>query len=594
MKITKKILFVAFLMSTILIGQVWAQAVVDNFDRATLGSNWTADPEYQIVSNTLANTATTSGWSYLAVYNALANPFAASIKWATGGLSDQDGANSGGIAMYLSSASTNANGYFILRRFGSIDLHPIINGVVQRGTLISTTNATQPTPGPGDVIKVVASTDATGHHFQVYLNGNLDGTVSDPNKLYGNGSTLYAGVSLYGNMANNIDNFTLYAPIITVTSPNGGETWIANSTHNITWTSSDFTGNVKIELSVDSGANWTTIAASVTNSGSYSWTVPSTPSTTCLIRVSDAADGTPSDVSDAVFRIDPETEEVTLTSPNGGENWIINTNQEITWTASSIIPFVRLEYSIDNGVTYTEITASTPNDGSYTWTVPAQVTDQARIRIKDALDGLPSDASDGPFSISALVTLTVPDASGQPGTGGNIVNVWLNNQTNVRGVLLRLTDSPNYLAATNVVAVGRATGFTADMSDNGTYVQILLVSYAGAVIPTGNGPILQITYDADPAAPYGSVSTLSLSHVTVTDANSQLVVPELVDGEFHYVMSGDVVANGAVEQVDLDRMAELVLGTGTAMTEYELLSGDMDHDGDVDLYDLLEVYDLVY
>ena len=38
-------------------------------------------------------------------------------------------------------------------------------------------------------------------------------------------------------------------PAITITSPNGGETWLKDSTHDITWTSSGNTGsNVRIEL----------------------------------------------------------------------------------------------------------------------------------------------------------------------------------------------------------------------------------------------------------------------------------------------------------------------------------------------------------
>ncbi len=591
MKIERIISLLAFIIVLVFNGHAGAQAVVDNFDRAALGANWTADPEYQIVSGELANTSTTPAWSYLAVYNAVANPFEVSFKWAAS--ADVEGANSGGVAIYLNSASTNASGYFILRRYASIDLHPIINGLVDRGTVIATVAATQPAPGPGDVIKVVASTDGTGHHFQVYLNNALDGTLSDPNKLFGNVSPLYAGVSLYGNRNNNIDDFTLRAPVLTLTSPNGGEIWIVNSTHNITWNSSDFTGNVKIELSVDGGANWTTVAASVANTGSYSWTIPNSPSTTCLIRISDAADGEPSDVSDANFRIDPETEQIELTSPNGGENWIVNTNQEITWTATSIIQFVRIEYSVDNGATWTLITASTPNNGSYTWTVPAQITTQARIRVADALDGLPLDGSDAPFSISALVTLHVPNSSGQPGTSGNIVYVWMNNQTNVRGVLFRLTDTPDELTATNVTAVGRATGFTVSMSDNPPYVQVILVSTSGAVIPTGDGPIVQITYDIDAGATLGTTSAMDLSNVTISDANGNLVVPELQSGQFHYVLSGDVDASGVVDAADVDRLVEIVLGTGNAMTDFELLSGDMDHDGDVDLYDLLAVLDLI-
>jgi hypothetical protein len=105
---------------------------VDDFNRASLGGNWTADPEYVIASNTLDNSATTASWGYLAIYNAVVNPVEVSFKWANTPLCDTEGANSGGIAIYLDSPSVNANGYCVLRRYGSLDLHPVINGVMDR------------------------------------------------------------------------------------------------------------------------------------------------------------------------------------------------------------------------------------------------------------------------------------------------------------------------------------------------------------------------------------------------------------------------------------------------------------------------------
>ena len=90
---------------------------------------------------------------------------------------------------------------------------------------------------------------------------------------------------------------------VTVTAPNGGESWAAGSAQNITWTSANLT-NVKLDYSTDGGASWTAIATSVSASaGSFSWTVPSTATTQALVRVSDAADGVPSDASNAVFTI---------------------------------------------------------------------------------------------------------------------------------------------------------------------------------------------------------------------------------------------------------------------------------------------------
>ncbi|MBN1481955.1 hypothetical protein EH223_06490 [candidate division KSB1 bacterium] len=89
---------------------------------------------------------------------------------------------------------------------------------------------------------------------------------------------------------------------ITVTAPNGGESWEVASVQTITWTSSGTSGTVKLEYSTDDGSNWTEIEASITDDGSYDWTVPDTPSDLCLVRVSDT-DGNPSDVSNGVFSI---------------------------------------------------------------------------------------------------------------------------------------------------------------------------------------------------------------------------------------------------------------------------------------------------
>ena len=91
-------------------------------------------------------------------------------------------------------------------------------------------------------------------------------------------------------------------PYIAVTSPNGGENWLVGSSHNITWTSSGNSGNVKIEYSTNNGTNWTSIIASTPDDGSYTWTIPNAPSTSCLVRVSDT-DGSPVDVSNSVFTI---------------------------------------------------------------------------------------------------------------------------------------------------------------------------------------------------------------------------------------------------------------------------------------------------
>ena len=58
------------------------------------------------------------------------------------------------------------------------------------------------------------------------------------------------------------------------------------------------------------------------------------PSGNCLIRIARAANPGPfaGDISDAPFAIIPPA--ITVTSPNGGEQWLPFSSQAITWASS--------------------------------------------------------------------------------------------------------------------------------------------------------------------------------------------------------------------------------------------------------------------
>jgi hypothetical protein len=88
---------------------------------------------------------------------------------------------------------------------------------------------------------------------------------------------------------------------ITVTSPNGGETWYTNAVHEVRWTSSGISGSVTISLKKGGAVirSWT---AENTGSsyGSYSWAQAGTD---YRIRVEDSADPAVFDESDQNFTI---------------------------------------------------------------------------------------------------------------------------------------------------------------------------------------------------------------------------------------------------------------------------------------------------
>ena len=199
------------------------------------------------------------------------------------------------------------------------------------------------------------------------------------------------------------------APVITVTSPNGGEDWQVGSSQNITWTSSGITGNVHIEYSTNNGSDWTDVIASTPDDGTHPWTIPDDPSTNCLVRISEL-DGDPTDESDAVFTISP-VPFITVSSPNGGEDWHVGSGQTITWTSSGTGGSVHIEYSTNSGSDWTDVIASTPDDGSHSWTIPDDISTNCLVQISDTDDD-PTDVSDAVFTISAAPIITVTSPNG--------------------------------------------------------------------------------------------------------------------------------------------------------------------------------------
>jgi len=92
------------------------------------------------------------------------------------------------------------------------------------------------------------------------------------------------------------------APSITVSSPNGGESWEPGTTHAITWASSNITGNVKIELLLETTT--VVLIADTENDGTWDWTISEDQPEAAgySVKVS-ALTGNVSDASNATFSI---------------------------------------------------------------------------------------------------------------------------------------------------------------------------------------------------------------------------------------------------------------------------------------------------
>lgn len=188
-----------------------------------------------------------------------------------------------------------------------------------------------------------------------------------------------------------------------ITTPNGGETWNTSNNHYISWQSVgvDF---VNIYYSNDGGNNYTVIDTNVYNHGSYNWLTPGSAGTNYRIKITDSNDSNITTSSASNFSLSNVTPSLTLTSPNGGEEYYANTPIYITWQANTLFN-CDISYSIDGGITYIPIASNISSiPAYYYWVTPNSISSTVKIKISKSGTGVTLfDESDANFSINSNI-----------------------------------------------------------------------------------------------------------------------------------------------------------------------------------------------
>jgi hypothetical protein len=139
------------------------------------------------------------------------------------------------------------------------------------------------------------------------------------------------------------------------------------------------------------------------------------PATTqARVKISSVANPSVNDLSNANFTLSdpPPPASITVTVPNGPENWQLGTSKMIQWTSQGVTGNVKIELSRDGGSTFEMLFASTANDGSEPWTVTGTATVTAKVRVFSVNDPTVNDLSDLNFAItgnSGAIIVTSPD-----------------------------------------------------------------------------------------------------------------------------------------------------------------------------------------
>jgi hypothetical protein len=101
-----------------------------------------------------------------------------------------------------------------------------------------------------------------------------------------------------------------------------------------------------------------------------------------------------------------------LETPNGGERLAIGDLLDITWQSTGPLTEVKLDLSRNGGTSWESLFATTPNDGSESWTVSGPAGTNCLVRVS-SLDDSVSDQSDAPLTVYEPVSwLTVLPAGG--------------------------------------------------------------------------------------------------------------------------------------------------------------------------------------
>jgi hypothetical protein len=220
-------------------------------------------------------------------------------------------------------------------------------------------------------------------------------------------------------------SFAIVVPTVTVTSPAAGESWAIGTARTISWTSNLPAGTtVAVALSRDGGASWTTLASAASATGSLAWTAVGPATSAAIVRVS-ANGGIPAVGTSGAFSIGNPA--VAVTSPAADASWTIGTAQTITWT-SNLLPTatVKIQISRNGGSTFTTLSSSAPNTGSFAWTATGGATTTAIVKVTAV--GLSASAVSGTFSIvAASVTVTAPNTAVTWAIGSTQTITWTHN-----------------------------------------------------------------------------------------------------------------------------------------------------------------------
>ncbi|RLC44207.1 MAG: hypothetical protein DRH57_09380, partial [Candidatus Cloacimonadota bacterium] len=245
---------------------------------------------------------------------------------------------------------------------------------------------------PFNVNVTIDSSHTEPVELEWYIEG--DGTGAEPHTKSGTINLLPTGDSY-----------------LWLTYPNGGEKMVVGLQDSVKWLHYGDIEQINIELSLDNGSNWESLASGVDNSGFYEFVVPCLLSDNCKMRIS-SLDGNVSDISNNVFQITA----LNIVYPSYGITMVYNTQDSIKWVDCGGIDTVKIELSTD-GSNWVILSDKVENTGYYEFTVPGPTSDRCKIKIS-TLDEAVYNMSESFSIVDSPVNWIIPSVTTGSIAGG--------------------------------------------------------------------------------------------------------------------------------------------------------------------------------
>ncbi len=275
---------------------------------------------------------------------------------------------------------------------------------------------------------------------------------------------------------------------INVTAPTGGTVYVGQAV-TITWQTTQLTGTLNLAYSTDGGVTWTTIAAGVADTGTYTWPTAGIPAAAAVVvRVSSTVTPTLYATSYPFALVTP----VAPAAPTGLTATGGNTTAALTWTTPAGTPspqLYRVKRGTASGGPYTTVaTISVPAGETLPTTyVDAGLTDGTAYYwvVTAVANGAESAASNQATATPTEAVATGTGTGSGGGTSGNttydtypaavlaeesLVNFWRVMQATGSGVADVKGSLPLTLSATGATLAAATTTTDGDSGGGGWLV----------------------------------------------------------------------------------------------------------------------------